>query len=129
MYSWKIIHGKHKRIALQSLIKTRYCISIVQYDTSLTGCFMAVKGSAMDSVLFITLMVISAWLLTGMVAVSDTEIEVNTYGLLSREAFQYLYRDNSSCGKIMFSQASVIFSIGGRVHPVGRHPQPGGYPP
>ena len=24
MYSWKIIHGKHKRIALQSLINSHY---------------------------------------------------------------------------------------------------------
>ena len=47
----------------------------------------------MDSVRYITLMVISAWLLTGTVAVSDTKTEVNTYGLLSQEAFQYLYRE------------------------------------
>ena len=36
---------------------------------------------------------------------------------------------NSSCGKVMFSQASVILSTGGGVHPPGQTPPLGRHPP
>ena len=44
-----------------------------------------------------------------------------------RYSSQFYYRPQRSCGKVMFSQASVILSTGGGVcgrHPLGIHPHP-----
>ena len=55
----------------------RYCINVVEYDGTLTGCFTTVERATMDSTRYITLTVIGVCFLAGTVAVSDQEIEVS----------------------------------------------------
>ena len=45
MYSWKIIHGKHKRIALQSLIKHGICVTMWLH--AIASCFVTIMRLAM----------------------------------------------------------------------------------